>query len=239
MAPRPRRREPGSIFICSDHGPLYFVETADPEASKDLRLRRSGLGFCDEGLAAPFAQEIGLLAVEAIPACTELDGDAFRYTADLLRACAILSGDSVAAAQVYNLMRPLLVLEGDRPPTDQLQSLFNGAQIAGPGAGAGVGPEQAWLQALDGEDGARFVVERVHALRQDHAVVHGLLRRRHLAESDVDDGSPDRVEEATVQMEWTRERRSDFKLARLTLGAYAPAPDRCRSRDGKGRTVDC
>jgi hypothetical protein len=198
------------------------------------------LGVCQDGLAEPFALEIALLATEVIPACAALDEDAFHFFAERLRACTILSGDAVAAAKVYILMRPLLAEERDRPPTDQLASFFEGAEIGGgqAGAGASVSAEQAWLQAIAGDGRTEFVVERVHAPSAGHAVVDGLLRRRHLL--GIEEDYPRfRVEEAAVKLVWASDRSSNFAIERLTVGAYRPVPDRCHPPSPSSRAVDC
>ena len=236
MVPEPI--EPGTIRICGGHGPIYFVESTDPEASEEHRLRRSGLGHCQEGLADPFALEVAILAADLIPACAVLDEEAFTFLADQLRACAILSGDALAGAEVYNLMRPLLAEERERPSADQLEALLGGAKIEGSGSGEDLRPEQAWLAAFAGEERTNFVVERVHGRDAGHVVVDGILRRRHPRETP-DDPPRDRVEEAPVQLVWVRRWRSDFELERLAIGAYAPAPDRCSPSDHRRRAVDC
>jgi catechol 2,3-dioxygenase-like lactoylglutathione lyase family enzyme len=182
----PEPKEPGVISICAGHGPVYFVESTAPEADEEHRLRRSGLSSCQEGLAEPFAVEIALLAADVIPACAELDEQPFPAVAEQLRACATLSGDAVAAARVYNLMRPLLADRPDRPSAEQLKPLLELAQVDGAGAGAGLRPEQAWLQALAGEGRPEFVVERAHAPNADRVEVEGVIRRRHSLENDDD-----------------------------------------------------
>jgi hypothetical protein len=236
MVPQPI--EPGTIRICSGHGPIYFVESTDPEAHEERRLRRSGLGACQEGLADSFAIEVALMAADLIPACAVLDEESFTFTPDHLRACATLSGDTLAAAEVYNLMRPLLADEHERPSADQLESLLGGAEIGGSGAGEGVRPEQAWLGAFAGEARTEFVVERVYARDAGHVIVDGILRRRHRLETP-EDPPRYRVEEAPVQIVWVRAWRADFEIEGLTIRAYAPAPDRCNSSDRSRRAVDC
>jgi hypothetical protein len=234
----PELKEPGVISICAGHGPVYFVESTVPEADEEHRLRRSGLSSCQEGLAEPFAVEVALLAADVIPACAELDEQPFPAVAEQLRACATLSGDAVAAARVHNLMRPLLADRPDRPSAEQLKPLLELAQVDGAGAGAGLRPEQAWLQALAGEGRPEFVVERAHAPNADRVEVEGVIRRRHSLEND-DDYPRDRVEEAMVQLVWIRNTRSDFELERMTIGAFGPAEDRCHVPGRTARSADC
>lgn len=235
MVPEPV--EPGVIRICGGHGPLYFVESTNPEPDAAQPLRRSGLGHCVEGLADAFGIEVALLAAEIIPSCAILDDTLFLFTAERLRACAIISGDRIAAAEVYNLLGPLLAEGRDRPSADRLASLFDAAEVGGSGVADGARPEQAWLQALAGETRTEFVVEEVHARDAGHVVVDGLLRRRHLLEDERDE-TRYRVEEAPVQLVWTRSL-SDFEIERLTIGAYEPAPDRCSGPSRTRRSADC
>lgn len=230
----PEPEEPGVIRICTGHGPLFFVESTDPEASQDRRLRRSGLGGCQGGLAEPFAIEVALLAAEVIPACAALDAKAFYFTAERLRACAILSGDGVAAAEVYNLMRPLLADEEDRPWVDQLEAFFKGVEVAGAGIPQSARPAQFWLQALTG-DRSYFLVERVHARNASHVLVEGVLRTRLPRTQGRDQ---ERTQEAPVQLEW-EDALSGLKIKRLTIGETQEAPDLCNSRDYRSRAVDC
>lgn len=235
MVPLPRDPEDGILFC--GHPPLYFVESSDPQAREDYRLRRSGLGGClTEGLAEPFAIELALLAADVLPACAALDDSLFYFTAELLRACSIFSGDVLAAAQVYNLMRPLLARERDRPSADRLEDLFRDAEFGGAGPGDGAAPAaQAWLRALGGEEPSYFLVERVHAQGADHVIVDGVLRRR--ISSNIG-REQDRTKEAPVKLEWTREF-GELKIKRLTIGAYEAGPDLCNSRDPRRRAVDC
>jgi hypothetical protein len=229
---------PGDIRVCGGHGPLYFVESGDPEAGEEGGVRRSGLSdSCwGGGLAEPFAIEVALLAAEVLPACAALDESLFHWTAQLLRACSIFSGDGLAAAEVYNLMRPLLAEERDRPSADRLEQLFREAEFGGTGAGEGAGPAaQAWLQALAGEGRSYFLVERVHAENANHVLVEGILRRRIRSQSDRDG---DRTEEAPVQLEWGN-GLAGFEVKRVTIGAYEQGPDLCNARDHRRRAVDC
>lgn len=233
----PEPDEPGVIRICGGHGPLYFVESSEPAASGDGRVRRSGLTYCAEGLAEAFGIELALLAARLIPSCAALDETAFFFTAERLRACAILSGDRLAAAEVYNLMRPLL-RHRERPNADHLESLFRNAEVRGSAAGEGVAPHQRWLQALAGEERAAFVVERVHAASAGHAVVEGVLRRRFRPQNEQESRQR-RTEEAAVQLVWSSDLSSDFRLRSLTIGDYRPAGDRCTSSDRTRRAADC
>jgi hypothetical protein len=236
MVPEQRPAEPGSIDICMGHGPAYFVESADAAAIEEQRLRRSERNHCEEGLAEPFAIEVALLAAEAIPACAVLDEALFNSLAVRLRACAGLSGDQVAAAHVYNLMRLLLADRRDRPSVDQLSFLFRGAEVGGPGAVSGADLGRDWLQAISGSKPTRFVVERIHGDDARHVTVDGWLRRR----GDVgDDDARPGIEDARVQILWTMDELGDFRAQSLSIGRFEPRLDLCNASGAPARSLDC
>lgn len=236
----PEPVDPDVILVCTGHGPTYRVESADGGQGDEGRgVRRSDRHLCSqEGLAEPFGIELTLLARELLPACAALDEDAFRFTAELLRACAILSGDRLAAAEAYNHMRLLLVRDWEPPSLDQLDDLLGRANVDVPDRAQGMSPAQAWLQALTGEGDSELVVERVHAGTSNDIRVDGLFRRR--VRTGRDD-EPFRVQEATVQLHWIRNEFHDLELSRLTIGAYQPVPDRCYAGGSPrlARTADC
>lgn len=86
------------------HSWVYTVESHDPEREGGSRasLRRKVADACADGLAEPYANHLARVALAAIPYCAALDPQSHRNEASMLRACALLEGDRLAAAQAYN-----------------------------------------------------------------------------------------------------------------------------------------
>lgn len=93
--------EPG-VAICT-HSWVQTVEIANAPRERfgDDHIRRRTEDACGGGLTTRFAFLLADLAVEQIPWCHRLDAETERNAVTQLQTCLMLSGDRMAAAELY------------------------------------------------------------------------------------------------------------------------------------------
>ncbi|WP_282008221.1 hypothetical protein [Brevundimonas aveniformis] len=92
-----------SVSICL-HAWVQTVEIANAARARlvDEPVRRRTESACGGGLTTRFAFFLADLAVEQIPWCDQIDADTERNAVTQLDTCLMLSGDRLAAADLYN-----------------------------------------------------------------------------------------------------------------------------------------
>jgi hypothetical protein len=210
-------RAPGGevepLTVCAD-GETLLVETADPAAlSPGDRLRRSFGPGCPADLASVYADALAEAALHLLPACAALEPLGPGNAPPLLRDCATLAGDRMAAAEVHNRLGALRWAQAP----DGIAGLFaidvmfewNGERIAPREAAA------AWLRHAQ-QDG-RFYPRRLFGETGRRVRVEGAVTRvDHAA-----DGSEIHAE-APVTLIFVNPPSQAWQIAELHAGAFAP-----------------
>ena len=155
------------ILVCAD-GETLFVETTDPAAlAPDQRLRRRIAGSCPANPASFYASELAESALRLLPACAGLEPRGLGNAPTVLRDCATLAGDRMAAAAVRNRLDDLRWAQ----TPDRIAGLFaadvvfdsNGERIPARDAATAwqAGGGHFYPRRLVGETGRRVRVEGV------------------------------------------------------------------------------
>lgn len=221
MVPLPPPPASEGIALCLD-GWLDIVEAGDPTAEPDRRVRRRVESTCEDGLAVAFARYAADAAVRLLPSCALL-ADAYGSHLRALQACAGLTGDRVAAAEV--LKRALDLRYAPEREAIPVRYFFDDAAVVERAGAAPPTPGHAgaaWLEALGSDPQATFVVEGARGENAERVRVKGHLEQWRQV--------PDRdsvLWTAEVEQIWTLGPDRQFSVARATIGAFRPAPQVC------------
>jgi hypothetical protein len=209
---------PPPVNICL-HAWVVTVEAGDP-ASERPELRRATQDACDEGLAVDYGMELARLAVEAFPACRALDPENHRNDVARLQACALLEGDTPAAAAVMNRFRdgPFGHLReselGEGPPL----TVNSPARLSWAGEEA-----RGWKAALE--------LWRKRAVGTAHqpGVFHGESEARVRVTGHVRTSLGEDTRVAPFEQVWVKERGlGSWSIEQWTVGTFAEPPPRDR-----------
>lgn len=226
MEPLPPRAD-GAIAICA-HAWVQTVEIANVPRERfgDETVRRRTESACRGGLTTRFAFFLVDLAIEQIPWCHRLDGHGQRNGVTRAATCLMLSGDRLAAANLYNAR----LADMDwmwRDPLDAaaLRSGFGFGTSFTLFWDGGIVPNGSWhentagafLAARLAELGStRFWPRTVEASTPDHVTVRG-----------VAEATPEQTPlQADYVQTWVFDQHGLYwRLAELTVGPFTPRAD--------------
>lgn len=192
------------IAVCL-HSWVYWAEAADPSTEP----RSTVDDACNTAPVEQFAWLAAKVARQAIPYCAALDKRFSRNEATLLRTCSKLSGDRLAAAEVWNRANGLRSFDTphgiDDLPAYDLELDFQGKKLNRDEA------KTFWSALMAKEDAPNFYYSRVHGLGADQVLVTGNLFR------DVGKG----YQKADVELGWKKEGGT-FQLTSIKVAPYRP-----------------
>src|SRR4051812_23000264 len=172
----PPAPDPNVIRICADSH-VDFIETTDPDRLRPGgRLRRRVAASCPAGLANAYADELAESALRLLPACAGLAPLGRGNAVPLLRDCAMLDGDRMAAAEVHNLLPDLRWSDS----ADRIRASFqedarldwNGDRRTGASEAAA-----AWITHRTGAEGGSFFPGRIFGETSRRVRVEGFIER--------------------------------------------------------------
>lgn len=223
LVSEPPASDPDVFTVCL-HSWVYSVEAVDPAVGRaGPKLRREVEDSCQDGLAAPYAGELAELALPLLPYCAALDPEQHRNTVSLLKACRLLNGDRMAAAEAFNLLSELRYIDqGERAVLNQVfgQSVvldWAGEQISG-GMSA---TADAWYRRVTEGERTSLYIDSVTGVRADQVRAEGQLVKY------VDGSNDERVQmvaPVTFQLEDSRDGLG-LRLSRATVGAFRQSSD--------------
>lgn len=217
--PLPQPADPTlqTIEICG-HSWLYTAEASDPVSSEDdlPRIRRRTESACEDGLTRAFANEAQRIALPLLPHCARLEPDHYRNAADQLAACAILSGDRMAAAEVFNRSEAFRLARIGNPLHELRDIFFASATVDWAGQRNGAeGPLRFWIRMV-GERGAHLFSSNVQGVSATRVRLTGELMRSFRNASDA--GL--QYELAPVEMIWRSDQVGEFLVESATVGRW-------------------
>lgn len=195
------------VIVCL-HGWVYWAESSDPGKESRSKVGRA----CDHPPMETFAWMAAKIAISAFPHCDLLVRSFARNDAKLLRGCSRLSGDKLAAAEVFNRAEGFRFI--DRPGgIDDLGYFdlaldFQGTKMSGDKA------KEFWAEQVAGKRSTNFYYTSIHGLSEDRVIVRGELVR----DSDTNGIV---YERADVTMEWVADGGL-FNLKLVTVGPFQP-----------------
>ena len=207
-ASRREKSENADIVLCL-HSWVYWAEAIDPEA----KPRSAISDACNKQPVEQFAWAAARVARQAIPSCAALDERYSRNDATLLGTCSILTGDRLAAAEVWNQGAGLRNVDtpggmDDLPAYDLLLD-FQGTKRSHREA------KEFWRSLMKQERSPRFSYYRIHGLSADRVIVSGDLIR---------DVAEDKYELADIELSWQKDGGL-FHLESIKVGPYLPVTD--------------
>lgn len=128
---------------------------------KKVTLKRDVESACAGGLAIPFAFRLAQIAHTSLTECSTLKVDEFRNKPTLLSACRNMSGDRLAAGNLYRAFRKIRDI-GDFP-LEEFKRLFDYHSR-----------EQA-LQSYDALLDGRFYYEKIYAESEENGKIVGKI----------------------------------------------------------------
>lgn len=206
------KAEPGSgdseakdIVLCI-HSWVYWAEAIDIGA----KPRSTVNDACNDQPVEKFAWFAAKTGRQAIPFCAALDKRFSRNEATLLRSCSKLSGDRLAAAEVWNRANGLRSIDTpsgmDDLPAYDLELDFQGKKLIRAEA------KEFWRSLMAQQDSPRFYYDQVHGLRADQVLIAGNLFK------DVGD---EEYQMADVELRWEKDG-GIFELKSIKVGPYRP-----------------
>lgn len=213
----PRPQNPEEVSICL-HSWVYTVEANDPARTNLARasLRRKTEDSCQRGPAVEFAADLQRAALPLFPHCDRLDPGQHRNPAAQLAACAALTGDRMAAAEVMNRLGAFRRARGTQDG-QLLAGLFaQRARIDWNGVRSDPNDlyqGNFWLARMAADGAPGFYHDRVEGLAADRVRVTGTLQRS-------TDGPAASHFRAPVEMIWVFGPSQEFQVDSATVGAW-------------------
>jgi hypothetical protein len=205
-----------SADICL-HSWMVTVESAGVAQRGSGAVRRQTQDTCNDGLAADTGFALAEAAAALLPPCDALKPEQHRNAVARLGACAMLSGDRLAAAGAMNQFNS----NWFRAPRDAGQAstiayLFHDqAELQWAGAAlvrGGLAAAQDWATRMAQ---LHFWPQRFTGLDADHVRIDAVI------EEVPADGDYSKRRTAKAVQLWTRENGFDFRLRSMTVGAFA------------------
>jgi hypothetical protein len=209
--PPPEPGKEDGILVCL-HPWVVTVEGADPSERPATRIRTEP--SCGDKLAVDAAFSMAQRAYELLPQCNALSFDHYRNEATLLKFCALLEGDRIAAAQAMNQSSKLDEwILGERKAHDLRFLVCDDATLQWPGEAAEDGRDGAATSLVRLREGLYNwpVIVRVVGENANRVRVTGQLTR------------PSDKATAGFEQIWTRERGADFRLCEMRVEPFAAA----------------
>jgi hypothetical protein len=213
LAPEPT--EMRGIIVCSDGTPVV-AEASDPrspDAYSDAPLRRRAEHDCF-GLTEAFENWAADFALARFPECAWLR--VHGLAANILAACARFSGDKVAAAQAYNMVREWPELSEPEHLAAFRNHFVLGARLIWNGETVAGDAAEAWLARTSGEDGGSYLHTSAHGESAYRVRTRGILQR----------WQGDRRWIAPVEMAWETSTVG-ARVRRVEVGAFKPMGPIC------------
>lgn len=225
--PPPEPGEEQIVNVCL-HSWVYTIEANDPsrQSGDPASLRRKTEDACEDGPGEAFAWELQVATLPLFPACAALDPDRHRNPAAQLSACAILSGDRLAAAAVMNRLDGFR--RADRPEDSHLLAgvfSFSRVRIDWQGTQYVRGtahPQNFWLERMAADGVGGLFHESIEGLSADRVRFRGRLHRY----VDGPEGPGTISSQAPVEMIWVYTTIREYQVESITVGPWANAPQR-------------
>lgn len=195
------------IELCL-HSWVYWAEAIDGGA----KPRSTVNDACNDAPVEQFAWVAAKRAIGVFPFCSAIDPKLSRNDATRLLACAGLTGDRLAAAEVFNEAQAFRFVS--RPKDGGLDGLtaydfslnFQGTKSQGRDA------EAYWRSVMTETTAPDFFYESLNGLNADNVVVRaGLLK-------EVRDNQ---YQIADVEMRWKKDGGT-FNITSMSVGPYRP-----------------
>jgi hypothetical protein len=218
--PPPPQPGEGQIVTMCIHSWVYTIEANDPRRrSEPASLRRKTEDACEDGPGEMFAIELQRAALPLFPACAALDPEQHRNPASQLAACAILSGDRLAAAEVMNLLDRFR--RARRPEdSEMLAGIFDfGARFDWQGTqyvSRDAHPENFWLERMAADRAQGLYYDSIEGLSADRVRVRGSLHRS----VDLPNAGGTTHYRAPVEMIWVSTSVREFQVESVTVGSW-------------------
>jgi len=198
-----------AISICL-HSWVYWAEATDP----GKKARSVTDDACNDSPVEQYAWAVVKLARSLFPHCSLLDLQYSRNDATLLKACEGLSGDRIAAAEVWNRGKSFRSIGSaenyggiDDFSSYHLTLDYNGSVTKGKAAKA------MWKSIFANEKRPNFYYGSIKGINEKTVVVSGEL---YLA------GDHDMGQVAEVEMRWVKDG-STFSIEAIKIGPYSPS----------------
>ena len=235
LVPLPPPRD-GSITLCT-HGSFYVVEaTSRSQYEEGNRLRRRAENGCDYGLAAEYASFLARAAARLFPSCQLLLRDG-RPAQQVLDTCSRLTGDQIAAAEAYRQLDELRAAERAEDLAGVRRLFESGAVVewTDDRTFTRATAAETWLAGVGGMGRANFLFDGAVGQNARRVRMTGVMRR--WVEGAAAAGT---WYEAPASQTWTRvEDYSEFRVERISVGAFRPVPELCSPALLTGASNDC
>ena len=197
------------VVICI-HSWVYWGEATDPGKTARSVTQDS----CNDAPIKQFAWTAVKLARSVFPHCAMLDPQFSRNDATLLRACEGLTGDRIAAAEVFNRGEAFRRIGSsdpdggiDRFSAWELVINYQGRETKGRDA------EKLWRSLFVAKDHPNFYYDWIKGIDAETVIVSGGLYLTGAVEGK------DQI--APVELRWEKEA-DRFDLTSITIGPYQP-----------------
>lgn len=207
------------------HSWVSTIEAADgvPNQGRTAAVRRETEDACENGLGWAYASDLADFAVDLFPYCSALERSQRRNSETLLRTCATLKGDRLAAAKAHNQLFKLNQLSNPVLAAGSLNAFHYRATLEW--AGEEIGGDQhaaakAWIERMSGKPSSDVFIRSLSGERSDRVRVQGELTR------SVDATGQKAIRQrAPLTLIFTQKRPgSVFQIERAIVGAFTPAP---------------
>ncbi len=213
---------PGGRTLCL-HGGTYLVEATDPPRVREESTapRRALARDCEESLAIQFAAELGRAALPLFPHCARLASRQHTSPSLQLRACRILRGDRMAAAEVMNAAEGFRAISSSWDAAGLASVLDERSRIDWNGVRNPPASNAPlfWVERAmptTGVTGLDF--ETIEGESPGRVRLTGSLGRSIERSRGVDAA----VETARVEQVWVRDRNGAFRVESATVGPWQP-----------------
>jgi hypothetical protein len=201
---KPKRKSEAEDIVLCLHSWVYWAEAVDV----GKKPRSTVNDACNDQPVEQFAWFAAKMARHAIPFCAALEKRFSRNEATLLRTCSRLSGDRLAAAEVWNRANGLRSIDTpdglEELPAYDLELDFQGKKLSREEARA------FWRSLMTQQDSPNFYFNAIRGLSRDQVVVNGEL---------VSAVGNDEYNVADVELRWLRDGGT-FQLQSMKVEPY-------------------
>ena len=200
-----KNNEDEGVALCL-HSWVYWAEAIDRQGPP----RSTVDDACNDQPVEQFAWFAARHARQSIPYCAALDKQFSRNDATLLRTCSLLTGDRLAAAEVWNRAKGFRSLDTpgglDELPAYDFALDYQGKKLTHDQAKA------FWRSLMAAQNSPQFYYDSVHGLNADRVVVTGELNQ--LVGDDL-------YQTADIEIQWQRDGGT-LNVESIKVGQYRP-----------------